>query len=337
MRNLVSIRTVTAIRAIEGADKIEVAQVDGWQCVVKKGELHEGGTCLYFEVDSFLPATDERFAFLAGRGLQTNADGSKGYRLKTIRLRGQLSQGLAMPLDGFVELEGMPEDIAATLGVTKFERPLPTQLAGQAKGLFPAFLNKTDQERIQNMPWILEDEGYWEATQKLDGSSMSVFWNNGQFGVCSRNLELKETEGNTFWQVANRHNLREKLESLSLNICLQGELIGPGIQGNSHGMTEADFYIFDIFLIDEQTYASPSLRHRLSRMDELSDINLVPLVDYKIKLNEFQGLEHILSYAEEIDDCLNRKNPAPEGVVFKRHGGNKSFKVISNKHLLREK
>lgn len=347
MRKLVTIRTIAEVVPIDGADQIEVVKLDGWQCVAKKNEFKAGDMAVYHEIDSFLPQ-HPRYNFMAVRGIQTNGDGRNGYRLRTIRLRGQLSQGLALPLSLFPELQDhIPEDLSELLGISKYEPAIPAQLAGQAKGIFPSFLKKTDQERIQNMKWILDDhDSLWEVTQKLDGSSMSVFWNAGEFGVCSRNLELKETEGNTFWQVANRLCLREKLAQIGENICLQGELIGPGIQGNPHKLSQPEFFLFDIWLIDEQRYASPSERTLYMLRNELSEISQAPLLHSAFSLSQFGKspeaiiagpLHDALEFANKAPDMLNPKNPAPEGVVFKRHDGCHSFKIISNKYLLREK
>lgn len=337
MRKLVTIRTVSEVIPIEGADAIEVVKIDGWQCVVKKGEFKAGDRCVYFEVDSFLPATDDRFSFMTGRGQQTNGDGSKGYRLRTIKLRGQLSQGLALPAAMF-KTELMladDEDISEAVGVTKYEPALPAQLAGQAKGTFPAVLKKTDQERIQNMPWVLADTQEWEITQKLDGSSCSIFWYAGEFGVCSRNLELKETEGNSFWQVANRYQMHKLLERTGRNLCLQGELVGPGIQGNPHALPQVDFFLFDIWDIDQSRYLDV-VERAVIVADKFTSIRQVPIIAIGT-LGDFKSVEDALRFAEDQKDQLNPKNSAPEGVVFKRMDGQLSFKAISNKYLLREK
>ena len=334
MRKLVTVRTISEVLPIEGADMIEVVKIDGWQCVAKKGEFSVGDSAAYFEIDSFLPAADPRYAFMEGRGVQTNGDGSKGYRLRTIKLKGQLSQGLALPVSMFPETELLTDmdDFSNIIGVTKWEPSLPASLSGCAKGNFPGFIPKTDQERIQNMPWLLSDAGEWEVTQKLDGSSMTVFWNEGVFGVCSRNLELKETEGNTFWRVANRLGLREKLESLGDNLAIQGELMGPGIQGNPSKLANHDFYVFDVFNIDTQSMYGTT--ERLLLTDTLG-INHVPLITGNMSLTFKHGIPDILTFAESITDQTNPNNPRPEGVVFKRLDGKESFKVISNKYLLK--
>lgn len=163
-RKLVTVREISAIDDIPGADLIKVATVEGWKVVVKAGEFKEGDLCVFFEVDSYLPMADERFKFLEKNA--TNWQNIPGARLKTIRLRKQLSQGLALPLNAFPEIidELMDQGIGksevekiramnftGTLGIFKWEKVMSSQLAGQAKGDFPSFLRKSDQERCQNM------------------------------------------------------------------------------------------------------------------------------------------------------------------------------------------
>ncbi|MBK9497383.1 MAG: RNA ligase (ATP) [Xanthomonadales bacterium] len=329
MRKLVTYRTVSKIEPISGADKIELAFVDGWQCVVKKGEFSQSDVALYFEIDSWLSASDPRFSFLE-KQFRKNAVGELGARLRTIKLRGALSQGLLLPVANFPELADLPcgADLAAALGVTKWEPPMPACLAGNAKGSFPGFIPKTDQERIQNVPHYLDDAGEYEVTVKLDGSSMTVFHNQGETGVCSRNLELHETEGNTFWKVAHRNDIPARLSVYGKNIAVQGELIGEGIQGNPEKILGHDFYVFDVFDIDRQTYLSPTERHEVCG---LLGLKHVPILHYKATLPA--SVDHALAIAE--GQSLN-PNAKREGLVFKRHDGQRSFKAISNSYLMAE-
>lgn len=102
-RKLATIRVVDEILSIADADAIELARFGGWQCVIKKGELKAGERAMYFEIDSMLPASDSRFAFLERQGTKDIA-GIRYYRLKTMRMRGQLSQGLALPASLFPEI-----------------------------------------------------------------------------------------------------------------------------------------------------------------------------------------------------------------------------------------
>ena len=167
-RKLVTIQKISDLKPIENADAIECAGVLGWHVVVKKGEFKIGDPCVYFEIDSLLPVVSE-FAFLSKSGVKKSyADGKEyeGYRLKTIRLRGQISQGLCLPisiLDGKkypTDSRKNPvyqtgTDVTSLLGVVKYEPVIPANLSGQAKGLFPGFIPKTDETRIQFCPKVL--------------------------------------------------------------------------------------------------------------------------------------------------------------------------------------
>ena len=195
MRNLASIQRIKALEPIEGADVIEKATVLGWQLVVKKNEFKVGDLCVYCEIDSIMPNKPE-FAFLEPRK----------FRIKTVKLKGQISQGICFPLsilpeDCVIE-EG--KDVTDIIGVEKYEPYIPAQLAGIMKGNFPSFLQKTDETRVQNLEEEL-NEHHGELsyiTEKLDGSSATYYLNNGEFGVCSRNIDLLYDTENTFWKVA---------------------------------------------------------------------------------------------------------------------------------------
>lgn len=341
MRKLASIRRIAEIKPIEGADAIEAVRVDGWWCVSKKNQFKVNDLCVYFEVDSFLPVRPE-FEFLRKACFKSTKHLGDGFRLKTIRLKGQISQGLVLPIGTFqfswfshVNVkEG--HDLTEFLGVQKWEVPLSPQLAGVAKGNFPSFIRKTDQERIQNCYSDLvktHKDAMFEATLKLDGSSMTVYFKDGQFGVCSRNLELKETEDNTFWKVARKLNLEAAMRSYGKNIALQGELMGPGIQGNREGLPDHDFYLFDVWNIEQQQYFSP-----LEVSDILyeirsygADISTVPIFGMVSVLNN--SLDKIL----EMSDTSSMKHPVAEGIVYRSMDGTVSFKAINNKFLLQEK
>jgi RNA ligase (TIGR02306 family) len=327
-RKLVTIRTVAEVLPIPGADKIELARVDGWQCVVKKGEFAPGAQGVYFEIDSWLPSNDTRFGFLE-KQFRKNHIGELGARIRTIKLRGQLSQGLLLPVSDFPELcAAANEDLAPLIGVSKWEPPMPACLAGVARGNFPYFLRKTDQERVQNIPHYLEDPALYEVTVKLDGSSMTVYNNDGQFGVCSRNLDLTETDGNTFWSVARAYGLPMKLAKFG-NIAIQGELIGEGIQANHERIAGHDFYVFDVFDIARQEYVSPQVRYAI--VTELG-LRHVPVVDHAATLP--RTVAECLAAAEG-ENLIN--GTQREGIVFKRLDGQRSFKAISNTYLLNER
>jgi RNA ligase (TIGR02306 family) len=334
-RKLASIRKISNLLPIEGADKIEVATIDGWKVVVAKDVGHKvGDLVVYCEVDSFLPIKPE-FEFLRKSSYKKMSDGTEGFRLKTIRLRGVVSQGLVLPLSIIeytnVEFEvGM--DVTNLLGTVKYEPPIPAELAGKVKGLFPSFLRKTDEERIQNLSseYELFKENTFYVTEKLDGSSSTYYFNDGEFGVCSRNLELLETEGNTFWKVARELDLENKMKDFGVNISLQGELIGEGIQGNPYKIKGQTVKFFNLFDIDLQVYHSLSVFKETMRV---LGLDTVPILDTSFKLPE--TIDELLKYSEQ-KSVLNPDFDR-EGVVIRSTDRKISFKVISNKFLINEK
>lgn len=362
MRQLVKIVAVDKIDSHPNADRLEIARVGGWQMVVPKGQFFDNDKALMFEIDSFIPESDDRFAFL---GKAINWKDKRGYRLRTMRLRKTLSQGLLLPLNDFPEVVQVystrvlnedgsdPLDLAAVLGIEKWEREMPACLAGQVKGNFPSFLRKTDQERIQNMTRKLDDiySMDFEVTMKLDGSSMTSYIRDEDIGVCSRNLDLKlDDESSTFVQVFKRdaHEaiLKDLKEAFGFNIAMQGELMGPGIQGNRENFPEHRFFVFDLFNIDEGKYIEAEPRHKAITWIQQKGYNIdhVPVIycnsDEKptfieIGLPRAGLMEIILMMAN--GESIN--NPVREGIVFKaldaykENGHIFSFKAISNEFL----
>lgn len=345
MRKMATVRKIDDIRPIPDADAIECAVVGGWTVVVKKGEFKAGNLAVYCEIDSFIP--NEVAPFLTKPGQEPKEfEGVKGERLRTVRLRGQLSQGLLIPLKD-VWKEWLPEniekhvkegdDVSESLNIKKYEPPIPAQLAGEVKGAFPGIIPKTDQERIQNLSSELAEwnaaRTRWEITEKLDGSSMTVYMIDGEFGVCSRNLDLKRNKDNSLWKAAYAQGLEELLEGYQefdkCNIALQGELIGEGIQGNPYKIKGQKFFLFDVYLIDEGRYMSPSERQGLVTA---TGIEHVPMTDFGFMLNDLSMAE-ILEMAEG-KSYLNAETER-EGLVFKSTDGKASFKAISNKFLLK--
>jgi RNA ligase (TIGR02306 family) len=337
-RAMASIRRISEIRNHPNADKLDIAIIDGWQLVTAKDNgFKAGDIVVYCEIDSWIPS--EVAPFLSKGKEPREYNGVKGERLKSIKLRGELSQGLILPLN---ILEAIPEyptvytegkDVSNALRIQKWERPMNPQLAGQAKGYFPSFLRKTDQERIQNEFKRMKAEHFadtYEVTLKLDGSSMTVYYNNGEFGVCSRNLELKineENAGNAFIKKAVELGLEEKLRAYGKNIAIQGELWGNGINGNHEGISHHEFSVFDIFDIDEQRYLGAEVRHGICHRLGLQHTPVIEGID----LRNFKSVQDFLAYAER--PSINNK--IAEGVVFKSMSNPEySFKCINNQYLL---
>lgn len=363
MRKLATIRRINAIQPIPEADAIEVATVGGWQVVVKKNEFKVNDLVLYLEIDSWVPTT--LAPFLSKGKEPREFEGVKGERLRTIKLRGQISQGLILPLhvfkiDDVCILSGfaitclytkgehaisyMEEyDLSELLNIKKYEKPVHANLAGVARGNFPTFIPKTDQERVQNLRKLIqtvsEQEMGFECTEKLDGTSCTVYGNSAlldedkpQYGVCSRNLDLKETEGNVYWNIANKLNLHDIIRMSGRNLAIQGEIVGHGIQDNQYGFDDHRFYVFDIYDIDNRTYLLPDERQRFCQEYALDH---VPVIYLKIVLtdnSEGSLIAKLLAMAEG-KSIINGSER--EGLVFKSlTDPTISFKAISNKWLL---
>lgn len=355
MRKLASIQTVHNITPIENADFIETVHVLGWTCIDRKGQHKIGDRVVYFEIDSFLPIKPQ-YEFLRESSYKNHPTLGEGFKIKTVKKRGQLSQGFVMPLpQEFNDLE-VGTDVTEQLEVQLYEIPIPATLQGLIRGNFPSFIPKTDQERIQN---IFIDDFYnafkdvnFEITEKLDGSSMTIYRNNDDYGVCSRNYNLKfEQSNNTFVTVAHQCNIQETLQALQLNIAIQGELIGPGIQGNCYNLLNHKFYVFDIFNIDKHRYCNQQERfdiiQQLMNDDNKNILYSVPFIKNDVLK---PTLQEMLLLAEG-KSCLNPKIER-EGIVLKSiyheldkkwsrcdfyRNGIISFKVISNRFLLKQK
>jgi RNA ligase (TIGR02306 family) len=336
-RKMATIRIIDSIDPIPDADKIEVCTIGGWKVVSQKGIHQVGNKVIYLEIDSWVPNNIAPFLTAPGH-YPKEYNGVKGERLKTVKLRGQVSQGLLLPLAEFFDPTldwEVGQDVSELLCVSKYEPPVSAQLAGQVLGKFPSFIRKTDQERIQNLSkefsFWREDGSLWEVTEKLDGSSMTVYIKDGRFGVCSRNLDLKEDENNAFWKVARQEKLEEKLRELCFRgteYALQGELIGEGVQKNPYKLKGQKFFLFDIWNISTAEYVSVDARREIS---ETYNIEHVPVISKTTFLPE-TSISDIITLSDR-QSMLGKVSA--EGLVYKRMDGLASFKAISNKYLLK--
>lgn len=324
MRKLASIRTITDIQPIPKADKVEAVYIDGWCVVCKKDEYKINDLCIYIEIDSFVP--HEIAPFLTQKDTPRVYHGVSGNRVRSKKIRGVLSQGLVLPLDEYTAMcASAGDDMTETLGILLWEPTIPVQLRGKMKGSFPTFIPKTDQERIQNIDKETYDtmiqSGQYEVTEKLDGSSMTIYKWKGVIGVCSRNVELKVEDENTFCNMYRKLPIPEEyLEGFAI----QGELIGPGIQGNQYGLTDSEFYVYDVFDISKQCYVSPE---KVVDFCIHTGLKHVPVLDY-ITLPE--NSRDLLS---DSDGASKLNNSNREGVVLKSMVNQSSFKVVSNAWL----
>ena len=332
MRKLATIRTVRETRPIDGADMIELAVVDGWKCVTKKGEFAAGDAVIYCEIDSFLPVREE-FEFLRKSSLKV-MDDREGFRLRTVKLRGQISQGLLLDPSVLGREYSVGEDVTEELGIVKYEPPIPACLGGDVVGGFPAFIAKTDEERIQNLASDFDSfRGLpFYVSEKVDGTSFTAFVrcndeNGDQFGVCGRNWQLAEDESNSHWRVVRELDLRSRMETLGRSLAIQGELVGPGIQKNRYALKAPSVLVFNVFDIAASAYVDKAEMEAICR--EL-DLSIVPPLG---EMNVPDDMDAILALAEG-KSVLNPKTQR-EGLVWVRGSGDDrvSFKTISNKFL----
>jgi RNA ligase (TIGR02306 family) len=350
MRKLASIQKVRNIFEHPNADLLELAQINGWICVVRKEDFKAGDLGVYFEIDAFLPADDDRYEFLSPTF--RTFEGKSGARIKSIKLRRALSQGLILPISMFPEIINpeIGQDVTDLLGVVKWEKPQSNSV--DAKGNFPSFIEQTDQERIQNLTW-LDRSGLWEKTEKMEGTSLTIYYVQGElalesskdllneaepsesyFGVCSRNIELKESDS-AMWAVVMKYNLKERLEKLGRNLALQGEIIGPKIEDNIYRLKTYHFILFDIYDIDNNRKLLADERmkvwRKLNEMDG-TPIELPPIIEYVELPQSDDWMEILLQDA----DGMSALNPETmrEGFVYKHIEKNLSFKVVSNTYLL---
>lgn len=364
MRKLVTIRQITNIAPIPNADAIEEVQVDGWSVVSQKGIHNVGDFVLYFEIDSFLPESDPRFASFMKFGTQT-FEGVVGHRLKTKRLRGVYSQGIIIPLAEFPEIqEEMNEairlggkledvitgfndfcDLAEDIGVVKYEKPEPASgYRGDAKGNFPSFLRKSDQERIQNLYHKIQGSNeVFAPTLKMDGSSVTVFYVDPKYvndtddsiGYCSRNQLLKIPydahfpDTGKFFQGACNSQLFAKAATIKniygFSCAIQGELVGPGVQGNFEKFNTYQVFAYRIFNVDKGEYLNYT---EFSEICEALNIQRVPLVGEPQAI-----LQKPLSEILAISEGKSINNKMREGIVWQSLTSPFTFKAISNKYL----
>lgn len=367
-RKLVTIQQITAITDIPGADLIALATIQGWQVIVKKTEFSVGDACLFFEIDSFLPL-EPRYEFLKKT---TKFDGKEGYRLKSMKMRSCLSQGLALPLSMFPEITKpkVDFDYSEKLGVIKYDNEIqtfqgkPGLKAGKARGNFPSFIPKTDQPRIQNLTAYfstLVDEEF-EETLKLDGSSLTSYkiehtptlWEKVKsifgikykpyhFGVCSRNLELKPTADQVhIFNNQGKESIYDQSDfwTAAYKYRFEDRLPeGYAIQGELIGpkiqANQEKVKELEFYCFDVYNIHTGEYLLPLERREfcALHNIPHVPVVSINAKPLQL-GLEGLLKHVE--GESMN-PGTVSEGRVYKHVTKPITFKAISNKYLLSKK
>lgn len=364
-RKLARIEKIENILPIEGKDFIEVATVLGWSIIVKKGDFQIGDLCIYIEPDSILPEIEE-FEFLRSRCWNEKW---KGFRIKTMKMAGIISQGIVFPIDLFPGItREVGSDITKQLNIIKYDPESLKELSNvkptykkvknpifrfllkfkwirdiffpsYKKIPFPSHLvSKTDEQRIQNIPWILEKFKGTSCivTEKLDGCSATYIYEKGKFKICSRNV-IVENKDSYYHQIAKKYKLKEKLQGT--DYAIQGEIIGHSQNGsgiNLYNREELEFYVFNI--VDTKTRKLLPIWDMV-RLCQEWNLNTVPILDYNYILGEnHTTVLELLNFSNgqsKLYDVLR------EGVVI-RESSNKyqpianvgdrlSFKVISPK------
>ena len=368
-RKLASIQTVKAILPIEGADRIEVVQILNWKCVAKKGEFSVGDNVIYFEIDSLLPDIPE-FEWLKGSSWSQKLN---KYKISTHKFRDQISQGLVVPIDKLKEIysqinntklfpaniispmEG--DDLTEQLRIEKYDPPVSDGPLGGII-LHEWYVPKTDEERIQVcaedvLPvYINSQPDTWYASIKLDGTSCTAGLFDDAFLIGGRNQWYKDE--NMYTNTVNKYghgDLKSRLEKYKaengLYVVFQGELCGPNIQSNRLGLKEKEWFIFNAFVSDtgeNGSYTKCDLSHMLKLCDEF-ELKHVPIIDTKDKFDFKETTDidetvnNLLKYVDNIKYRAYFEDASPnqiaEGVVFRTNDMTNSFKVVSNKFLLK--
>jgi RNA ligase (TIGR02306 family) len=341
MRQLVTIQQITQLSPIANADNLELATVKGWHCVVRKGEFEEGESVAYFEIDSLLPDTDKRYDSFQSRGKKTvlleNGEEVSGHVVRTMRLRGALSQGLIMPLsEVLLDHSKVGDDITAVAAVVKYEPPLPVT-GGAIIGQFDAtWAPKTDAVRIQNLgeiyPILQEEQHRFEVSVKVDGTSRTFVNDGSRIRIFQRNFEI--TDKDSAFAVFESQGL---LDSLGKNMAIQAEYAGPGINGNRQKLRQPRLFVFAVW--------DHGVKLRRNQWSQACLDNAAPSISLELPEN-LQG-------AIDLIDGLRgniTKDVLDEGVVFSipsevdlpfavesRLDRNLNFKIISNTYLAKEK
>lgn len=349
MRQLASIQRVWAVEPIEGADKIELAKVKGWQCVIKKGDFKRYDLGVYFEIDSFLPI-DQRYEFLRASSFRKNDFMGEGFKIRTMKFKGQLSQGLLLPLSEFPELKeivsagdaALGQDVTELLGVRKWEFEEKASTGGTMIGKLPPDVPHSDEIRIQSAPELLQEFGDREyyITTKMDGSSHSVSIDENGFHACGHNFEYKDDGKCSFWALVHRDGIQEKMQKYFdehglKTFTIQGELCAPGIQKNPLKLQKPEWYVFTVRVNGERV----GLKQTQEICSELQ-LNMVPVEEVGTNLGEkYPTVEAMLARADGEYPNGGRK----EGIVVRPTTpvyceaiqAPLSFKAVSNKYLLK--
>ena len=345
-RKLASIQIISELKEHSNADKLLIATVLGWNVVCGKSDgLIVGDKVIYFEIDSLLPSDKIWSAFMK----------DKKFRIKTVKLRGELSQGLLMPLKILEEynISIKPEDytegqdMTQILQIVKYENDADEEVSPNNKNKikinsFPSQygFEKTDEPRIQSSPGLLKefkDKAFY-ATLKYDGTSCTYFVDKDkdEFYICSRNQIRGYDKSECYTKTADKYNIKEILIKNSCKYAIQGETYGPSIQKNPLEVKEICFAVFNIYDYQDKKYLD------YDALCAFCKENSLPMVEVIVEGDNFN---YSLSELKELSkgNYKNTKNPR-EGLVFRLKSNwndlvfkRFSFKIINDDYLLNKK
>lgn len=342
-RKLASIQRINRVEPIEGADRIELAHVLGWRCVVNKGQFKPMDLAVYFEIDSFLPIRPE-FEFLRSSSYKNTELLGEGFRLRTQKFRGQVSQGLLLPVSQFPELQNVELglDVTEALGVRKWEIEERVTTGGTIIGTLPTSIPHTDETRVQAAPELISEFAgleYYIST-KMDGSSHSISADADGIHVTGHNYEYKDDGNSSFYNFVNKHGLLERIKAFKEKegldtLAIQGEFCGAGIQQNRLRLKNPEWYVFTIIENGKRV----TLKRLLAACAEL-ELTTVPIEEIDTDLPiKYPTIEALLERANGDYPNGGKK----EGIVIRPtvpvYSSNicdlLSMKVVSNKYLLK--
>lgn len=354
MRKLVRIVRIARVVDLAEDGQLSVVEMEGlgWRVVVERGLFHAGERAVYCEIDSALPAEDPRFASLRADSLVTwRRDGriaASVLRVRTRKIRGVVSQGVLLPFASFPELAGceVGDEVTDRLGVVRYEalaasfcRTRGGEVGGTAsRGDFPAFIPRTDEERIQNRPDLFDamKGRLFEVTAKDDGASMTVYYAPSRharhpFRVCSRNRDLCPLRESRFWQLAWREDLERRIRSTGRELAFQGEFVGPGVNGNHDLYARDEWHVFHVWDIDGGRYLEAFERRALCQALGLAHVQVVE--EACAVFDRYPTLQSLLAMAEG----KTARGHEREGLVCKETGTPSpvTFKIVSNRYLLK--
>ena len=330
---LATIEKVLDKKPIDGADKIELITILGWNVITKKDEYQVGDLCIYIPIDTTIDPTREYFKFLADK-----KDPLKRVKIQTIKMKGVFSQGLVIPLDtisNMVNIDNIEimegNDVSEILDVKKYEKEnIINQITGVTAQIgipFPIdIIPITDEDNLKTkykcLEEFLNEEIY--VTLKMDGSSMTVINTPTNTFVCSRRLVLDK--GSVMYQYVLRENIPERIKHL--NIAIQGEFCGPKVNNNRLELKDYKYYVFNIKDLNTGYYLGYYEMKKLADELKLDTVPLLEIIKFtnNITIHNFQEIANKVNYITPMN-----KKVAGEGIVIRPL--NPKWSNILNKFL----